>query len=384
MLRLLGRNDRGAIGIMVAVLLGGGVLLGMGAMVVDVGQIYQNRAELQNGADAAALAIARQCSEGACPVNPVTLAGTYAGANASALTQGAAGIACVRGSDGLTDPSCPAGVVGSGLTNCPPDPGAGTHFVDVLTDTKLASGSTLLPPVFAETFVGKTTYNGTSVKACAQAEWSASGALAFTISDCEFNVGTNGTTTQPGTLFWDPSNGTPSSPADSQYDIQFLVHNSGSGTNSDCPTGPANHVEPGAFGWTAGTGNGSNTNCVTAITNTGGVYTYGTDPGSSATDCDSRLDGLWHSRKPALVPVYSQVTGNGKKTQYTLAGYAPMVITGFNIPSGCEPDWLNSSLIPTCGGTGSTTSIDGYLLSDVLLPTSTTSYGPADTVTLTG
>ena len=46
----------------VAVLIGGGVLFGMGALVIDVGQLYQNRAELQNGADAAALAVAKSCA----------------------------------------------------------------------------------------------------------------------------------------------------------------------------------------------------------------------------------------------------------------------------------------------------------------------------------
>src|SRR6266704_3179830 len=57
-LRLLGRDDRGAVGVLVAILMGGGVLLGMGAVVVDVGQLYSERAQLQNGADAGARAVA--------------------------------------------------------------------------------------------------------------------------------------------------------------------------------------------------------------------------------------------------------------------------------------------------------------------------------------
>jgi hypothetical protein len=378
LLRLLGRDDRGAVGVLIAVLLAGGVLLGMGALTIDVGQIYQNRAELQNGADAAALAIATQCARGTCPANALTTAVTYASDNASALTGDVAGVDCVHGVSGgntFSDGSCPSGFNGgSGLTNCPTDPTTG-NFVDVQTET--GTVSTLLPPVFAQTVVGNSTYNGTNVKACAQAEWGAGGALAFTISTCEFNVATNGTTSQPGNLAWNPANGTPSYPADVEYDIQFLVHSSGNGNNSTCPTGPANHVEPGAFGWTAGTGNGSNKDCVTAITDTNGVYTYGADPGASALDCSSVLDALWHSHGTALVPVYGSVTGNGQNTEYTLAGYVPMVITGFNVQGGCEIDWLNPSLLPSCGGTGSTTSIDGYLLSDALLPpgSSTAVYG---------
>ena len=59
LLRLLRRDERGAVGVLVAVLLAGGVLLGLGAMVIDVGQLYQERAQLQNGADAAAVAVAK-------------------------------------------------------------------------------------------------------------------------------------------------------------------------------------------------------------------------------------------------------------------------------------------------------------------------------------
>ena len=52
MLRLLGRDDRGAFGVLVGMLFSTGVLLGMAALTIDVGTLYQERAELQNGADA--------------------------------------------------------------------------------------------------------------------------------------------------------------------------------------------------------------------------------------------------------------------------------------------------------------------------------------------
>ncbi len=54
-----------------------GVLLGCAALTVDVGQLYSERRQLQNGADAAALALAKVCaSGGTC---------SYAGADAAAL-----------------------------------------------------------------------------------------------------------------------------------------------------------------------------------------------------------------------------------------------------------------------------------------------------------
>ena len=43
------------------------VLIGAGAMAVDVGQIYSERAQLQNAADAGAMAAAQQChNAGVC------------------------------------------------------------------------------------------------------------------------------------------------------------------------------------------------------------------------------------------------------------------------------------------------------------------------------
>lgn len=57
-------NERGAAGVTVAVMML--VLVGAGAMAVDVGQIYAERAQLQNGADSGALAVALSCKNGSC------------------------------------------------------------------------------------------------------------------------------------------------------------------------------------------------------------------------------------------------------------------------------------------------------------------------------
>ena len=111
--RLTGLRDdggRGAIGVLVAILIGAGVLFGMAALVIDVGQIYQNRAELQNGADAAALAVAKSCAQGTCTPS---IASQYASANASRLTGGQANVSFACGATGVSG-TVP---VGSGI--CP-------------------------------------------------------------------------------------------------------------------------------------------------------------------------------------------------------------------------------------------------------------------------
>lgn len=57
-------GERGAAGVMVAVLML--VLIGVGAIAVDVGQIYAERAQLQNGADAGAIAVLDACHASGC------------------------------------------------------------------------------------------------------------------------------------------------------------------------------------------------------------------------------------------------------------------------------------------------------------------------------
>jgi Flp pilus assembly protein TadG len=368
LLRLLGRDDRGAIGVLIAVLLAGGVLLGMGALTIDVGQIYQNRAELQNGADAAALAIATQCADGTCPANPLTTAVTYASDNASALTQDVAGVDCVYGLSGGTafsDGSCPTGFnTGSGLTTCPKDPSG--NFVDVQTET--GTVSTLLPPVFAQTLVGRATYDGTTVKACAQAAWSAVSGIAFTMSECEFTTAVASTDGYwPSYSATNPSTW-PTSSHDSAYDQSLTLHDPQGGSAS-CPDGSAGQDAPGAFGWTADPLN----TCYTPIVDN----TYGAQTGRPAKgDCKTVLpqlcnqtdtkQGCQASGQMVLVPVYSDVTGQGNNTTYTLAGFASFVITGFNLNSiKGGGDWLNSGLLCT---SSSVDCIDGFFTSNQMLP----------------
>jgi hypothetical protein len=54
------RNERGAVSVLVALLMV--VLLAFAALAVDVGMLYSEKAQLQNGADAAALGIAQTCA----------------------------------------------------------------------------------------------------------------------------------------------------------------------------------------------------------------------------------------------------------------------------------------------------------------------------------
>src|SRR5690348_9507702 len=85
--------ERGAAAVLVVLMLGAGSLLGMGALTVDVGQIYVTRERLQSGADAAADAVASVCASGGCTTASAvatqrTRAQSYVAANAARAGQG--------------------------------------------------------------------------------------------------------------------------------------------------------------------------------------------------------------------------------------------------------------------------------------------------------
>lgn len=336
----LRRDERGAVGVLVAVLIGGGVLTGMGALVIDVAQIYQERAELQNGADAAALGVAKSCALGACSPG---IAGQLADDNASNLTGGAEGVQVVCGSGSLG--SCPAST--GSITDCPPPPQAGTNFVDVYTATQIASGSTLLPPAFATTLLGNSGYQGTTVRACAQAEWGAPSAattVALTISACEWDQAT-----QQGTLFAPGPPYSQSALPAASFD-QVLTPDPGNG--SGCATEPAGVDGAGSVGWAAdATGN-----CTLPVS---GHSFPGSAGNSMSPACQAVLQNAWQNQIPILVPVYASFD---HAATYALQGFADFVVTGYNLPGFEAADWLDST--NSCEGTDY--CLTGYFVQGVI------------------
>jgi len=360
----LRRDERGAVAIIVALFIGGGVLTGMAALVIDVGQLYQERSELQNGADAAALGVAKSCALGSCTA---AVAAQLADANASSLTGGNAAVDLVCGSGDLGN--CPAST--GTLADCPSAPPAGTNFVDVHTSTLTASGSTLLPPVFAQTVLGNSSYQGTNVQACAQAEWgppSTATTVALTISACEWDQATDqGTDFAPAPPY--SQGGLPATSFD-----QVLSLTPGPGNDNGCTTEPAGADGVDTFGWAAdATGN-----CTLAVS-------AATFPGSAgntmSTSCQSVLQNAQQSQVPILVPVY--VSFDSGSDTYALHGFADFVVTGYNLPGGFEAqDWLDQA--NSCQGT--VYCLNGYFVQG-LIPTTGSITGPslgASVIDLTG
>lgn len=175
-------------------------LLGLAAFAVDVSTMYSEHAQLQNGADAAALAIAQGCS-----VTPATAACTSPAAEASALAN-------ANALD--THTNIVSATVSGGV-------------VDVTTQAQDSSGNNHFSLVFARALG----INTSDIRATARAKfgaYSAADVVPLTFSKCESDPGfTKG--------------------------LQFFPSH-GSGLDSEpgyeCKVGPSSGWElPGGFGW---------------------------------------------------------------------------------------------------------------------------------------
>jgi Flp pilus assembly protein TadG len=350
-LRQLRRDETGAIGVVVAVLIGGGVVTGMAALVLDVGQLYQERAELQDGADAAALGVAKSCALGNCASGVVAqVAAQLADANASNLTGGTEAVDLVCGSGSLGNCPAPTG----SMASCPQAPSGGVNFVEVYTSTETASGSTLLPPLLARTLLGGSGYQGTDVGACAQAVWGAPSnatPVALTISACEWDQ-----ETQQGTLFQAspppyPPNPLPPATADDQLQLS-------DGNNGTCTTEPNGADGPGSFGWAADqTGN-----CSLPVTGPTFPASAAPFPAPVSIACQQALQTAQQNRTPILVPVY--VSLNSGSGNYLLKGFADFVVTGYNMPGFFASDWLDQANNNCSVATAS--CLDGYFVQGLI------------------
>jgi Flp pilus assembly protein TadG len=336
---LLRRDDRGAVGTVFAILLAGGVLLGMLALVIDLGRLYAEREELQSGADSAAIAVANSCARATsatecASTDAIALAETYANANAR---DGASNVLEVCGTFAPSTLGACAAPIGN-LTDCiPATPTDGRPYVEVRTGTEMPNGSFLLPPVFAQTLAGNGDYAGTTVRACARATIGTVGrGLGVTFSECEWNHATNN-----GALL--PEG--PQFVAGQHSEVVLKLHDSQGSPPPGCTSGGNPDFDtPGGFGWLQGAND-----CEVTFHN----GTYDADTGNDPKDCLPVLDEATTPPVPKVlyIPIYQSVTKQGKT--YTLAKVAAFVPTGYFFGSGngkSKSSWLPGSTITPCQG----------------------------------
>lgn len=360
------RDEAGAISIIVALLLGP-VLLGMGALVVDIGALYADRRQQQTAADAASLAVAHDCA-----LNLTNCAGVLGqpGVTAQDYSSGGGGVPGSKYSpqnrSSHVDYVCGTAV---GLTPCTPSQTANCTgsvpsfpYVQVRTRSADSSGAaTLLPTRFARALAGNSGDAGHDTTGCARAAYGAvraTQALALTISFCEWNAATSG-----GTVFA-PEPPYPPNPAGS-FEQVLQLH--GSGT-TDCGGGASGWDLPGGFGWLDDT-----TGTCTAYVDV--TDTYHDNTGVSASQpCRDKLValGAYPPAEPTFLPIYDGTQGNGSNGTYHLKGYAAFVVTGFSISGNPkQASWLTG--VMPCKG--SNKCVSGFFVK-ALLPSGGVLGGP--------
>lgn len=353
----LRRDERGGIGVLIALLLSSGVLLGIAALVIDVGLLYAGQARLQNGADAAALAVARSCATGYCAP---AAAGYYISANIPAA--GTAGVSLVCGSGGLGP--CPGGTGtdGSGtLTTCPPAT-PGRSYVDVSAAASASPGG-IMPMTYARELLGSAVRvtGGGQVAACAQASWgppAAATAAALTIPYCAWYLATSA-----GLSYAAVPNDLGTAEPGAGADVVLRLGAPATGENPGCLQGGAeSQAGPGTFSWISDQAGA----CSARISGSYAGPAAGAGSGAPSL-CERAIASAQASRGFLVIPVYATASGEDDQYQYQPQGFAAFVVTGYNLPGLSAPDWLS----PAASCTGTTICVNGYFTRTLIPGTGT-------------
>jgi Flp pilus assembly protein TadG len=297
-------EEHGAVSVLVALLMV--VLLGFAALAVDVALVYSERTQLQNGADAAAYAVAQRCAidlaDPACTMTSA-LAGSLANQNAADALSNVKEIALDKTGRKVT---VTAGAQQSGQT---------PNRVSLLFANALGVPSA-------------------EVTAKSSAIWGSpsSGTAPFplTFSICQVQGQVGGS-------------------------LQLLQAH-GDNANPDCNYGPSGAAVPGGFGWLKQSA-GQCGAFVDIAVQLGGSDTGNDGP----SNCDSTLNA-WAADLTAgrsvtlLLPVFDQVTGTGNGAAYHLLYFAAYDLKGWafsgnnSLPKTFRPSVTDGSVTQTCNG----------------------------------
>lgn len=300
------RSERGATATLVAFALI--PLLGAGAIAVDVGALYAERAQLQNGVDSAALAIAAECAkdESACatPAEHTSTAQAYVDANAAILRE----------------------------------PAANTPTIDRVANVVTVTGTTSVSHVLAQLIVG----DASTVGASGSAEWGspiAGKTLPLAIGICEFDQ-------------YPPI-------GEGQTPSKILVE-----YNTEARSGCDPTYAPGGFGWLDADA------CVADIDLSMGEVWHKGDRGNSLakSGCDLEDDLVPLIGTTVLIPIYDSFKKVSKECSesndekggtvcFRIAKFAAFELTGFKLSGGSSHVDAGA---PSC--TGSCRGLQGYFV----------------------
>ncbi|WDF32629.1 Tad domain-containing protein [Arthrobacter agilis] len=290
------RSERGAISVIVALVMV--VLLAFAALAIDVGMLYAERAQLQNGADAAALATAQECALGVAAASC-----TAAPELARRLADGNA----------LDDRSTIKDLVVNSSAR---------RVTVVAGASEAGQAANRVSLLFAKALG----FSSTEVTASSTAEWGSPTAgpapFPITFSECELRDG-------PG---W-----------------QVVEYRKKSDGIPACAGGP-----PGGFGSLDQVSG----KCEALVDITKGASGSNTGNNGAPPNCTNLL-AEWRNKIEAgtppvgLFPIYDKVTDSGSNGVYHLIGFAAFEVHGWKFKqegSSVYPDSFRDSYYPgyTC------------------------------------
>jgi Flp pilus assembly protein TadG len=268
MIRRLLRGEQGGISVIVALSLV--VLLGAAALVIDTGALYAERAELQNGSDAAALAIAQNCAAGSCGT-PSTTAQAFANSNAK-----------------------------DSAANVDPPTFPTSASVRVRATTRDSGGAGSLALKFAPLLgIDEETVSATSTAAWGSPA-SGPAMLPLAFAKCVIDGMLDGGTQ--------------------------VIPTHGSGTHPCSSVSPSGQTLPGGFSWLS-TASGT---CETEMSI--GMDVLSSTGASIPGTCSTTVLKPSLVGQTAILPLYDDTTGTGSGATYHIYGWATFRIDGWRFP----------------------------------------------------
>jgi hypothetical protein len=276
------RDEKGAVLVLMAAFTV--VMVGMAALVIDVGALNDEQRQLQNGADAAALGLAQ-----------------YIGSNGCTSGTGA----CLPAKLVGEAQDLASGNVRDAMTAYTVDPDYDKKTVTVVTRTGSGSTTAILPYEFAQIITGK---KGQVVEAAATASWAglkSAKVIRLTLSYCEF---LDATKPASNPVFDRPTEVLLGVPSDS------------------CPGSPSGANLPGGFGWLDDTDGPDD--CM--LTPSTGDIRVGSDPGR---DTPRACQLSVFLGEDVLLTLYDQYTDKGgNRADYRIYGFAQFHLSGYDLP----------------------------------------------------
>ncbi|GAB4099292.1 pilus assembly protein TadG-related protein [Sinomonas halotolerans] len=289
------RDERGAVAIMVGLLMI--ALISAGALAVDIGRIGAEKAQLQNGADASALAIAANCADNpaSCTGSSGGLAGQYTPANSN------------NGS------AVPASITFPSATT-----------VTVQTSTPTSGLPLILAPVFGVLTA--------QVDASATAEWGYPGAgssFPLALSNTCFDLTEGAPSGDLQEFSYKPGNG----------------KNAGSTTDMTCTRNASGQSVSGGWGWLE--------ESAPCQADTAVDETIGSDPGNDPGDCAAVLNE-WLATIQAgekvevPFPIFDYAAYQGNSAEFHILGYGTLEVVAWKFSgTGSSPYTYIPSTLPS-------------------------------------